>query len=283
MVVLRDGADEASAAELLERTGWADRAERDHYVLLLPNPVSGWGPDEDAFSIHWLTTATQQYLLGCKVHRTSVYLAGFGRAASLAARMALRHGGLLAGVYLEGPLSLKKAPHRCRPGWWTAPPGWSAPWAGLRVRQASPFRSFRKPEQSLCTDAWDALFLGAAAVATGDDGTVTRKYTEQEMGLTCFENQTFLGDNGGMAHTWYEFAPAKPSRAAASHCCLHCMVAAHRPNIVPNRTAGTSWVPNTDFMWSIPIAAPMPFGTRAATTPPQRRRVPAAAVSLPAG
>lgn len=31
------------------------------------------------------------------------------------------------------------------------------------------------------------------------------------MGLTCFENQTFLGDNGGMAHTWYEFAPQNPA------------------------------------------------------------------------
>lgn len=211
VVVLRDGADEASAAELLERTGWADRAERDHYVLLLPNPVSGWGPDEDAFSIHWLTTATQQYLLGCKVHRTSVYLAGFGRAASLAARMALRHGGLLAGVYLEGAAFSEESAAPV-PAWLVDCDPRLERAMGRAARAAGfPFRSFRKPEQSLCTDAWDALFLGLRRWPTGGDGTVTRKYTEQEMGLTCFENQTFLGDNGGMAHTWYEFAPQNPA------------------------------------------------------------------------
>lgn len=41
IVVLRETGGEASAVRLLEKTGWAERAERDHYAILLPEPAPG--------------------------------------------------------------------------------------------------------------------------------------------------------------------------------------------------------------------------------------------------
>lgn len=223
IVLLRDRAGKASAAHILEQTGWAELAERDHYVIVLPEPApAGWnvtgdpsGPDDDAFSVHWLTTAVQQYLLGCKVHRTSLYLAGFGKASTLAARMAVRHGSLLAGVYLEGAEGEydTAAP---APAWLAGCSSSLEHAIGRAARQVGfPFRRFAAQEgQSLTAlrrAAWNELFLGLRRWPTGGNGTVTHKSTEAEMGLECHLNKTVPGSQDPHAHTWYEFSPQNPS------------------------------------------------------------------------
>lgn len=223
IVVMRDGGDEDSARQLLERTGWAECAERDHYVVLLPNPApGGWnlpdaqdGPDDIAFARHWVTTATQQYLLGCKAHRTSIYLAGFGRAASLAAGMVRRYGALLAGVYLENaamPMPESASSFAPAPAWLVDCDEKLEQSIGDAAKKAGfGYRCFHDPKQPLYRQAWDALFLGLRRWPTGGNGTVTHKSAPEEMGLTTFEHETFLGDNGELPHTWYEFAPFNPT------------------------------------------------------------------------
>lgn len=224
IVLLRDAGGKESAERILAETGWAELAERDHYVILLPEPApTGWnlagnpsGPDDDAFSAHWLTTAVQQYLLGCKVHRTSLYLAGFGRAAALAARMAVRQGGLLAGVYLEGAEGAYAAPAAPAPAWLVGCSASLQQTLGQAARRAGfPFRCFAaqagQPLAALRRAAWDALFLGLRRWPTGGNGTVTHKSTEAEMGLECHLSEPVPGSADQRPHTWYEFAPQNPS------------------------------------------------------------------------
>lgn len=234
IIVLRETGGEASAIRLLEETCWAERAERDHYVILLPEPApGGWNltgqpdaPDDDAFALQWLTTGTQQYLLGCKVHRTSVYLAGFGAAAGLAARIALQHGKFLAGLYLENAGAAPDSENEAEDPNLTVKspvPAWLVNCCnpletalGSAARKASfPFRCFARqsehPLAALRGAAWDTLFLGLRRWPTGGDGTVTHKSTEAEMGLECHLDEPVPGSADRTPHTWYEYAPENPA------------------------------------------------------------------------
>lgn len=225
VVLMRDGNDEASARHILAKTGWAELAERDGYVILLPNSVpGGWNvsgesssPDDLAFAIHWLTTGIQQYLLGCKVHRTSVYLAGFGHAATFAAMVAAQHSSLLASVYLDGAKlpSEMAEPSAPVPAWLLNCDSELEAVFGPPARTAGfPFRCFQADDDPqshiLHRKAWDYLFLGLRRWPTGGYGNIVHKSTDVQMGLESYIDKTFLGDNGGIAHTWYEYAPENP-------------------------------------------------------------------------
>ena len=152
------------------------------------------------------------YLIGCKVHRTSRYLAGFGeKAATLAAGIAKAHAELLAGLYLEGAKYPTEAPE----GTDCPIPVWAS---GCDEALMDVFRqrallahticrTFSAADQEIYEKAWDSLFFGLRRMATGINGSLVHKDSVEEMGLEMHYNETFLGDNGGMAHEWYEYAP----------------------------------------------------------------------------
>ena len=220
ILVLREDAEEASAIELLERTGWAERAERDHYLILLPDPApTGWnttsdpdGPDDVDYLTKLLQSGPPQFLIGCKVHRTSRYLAGFGaKAASLAAAVAGTHGELLAGLFAEGACRIETG-KACSgapvPAWLVGcEPALVQGFEDAALAGETVCRSFAQADRRTYESAWDQLFFGIRRMATGGFGSLVHKKTETEMGLIPHLNDRSLDDGTGLAHDWYEAVP----------------------------------------------------------------------------
>ena len=220
ILVLREDAGEASATELLERTGWAERAERDHYVILLPDPApTGWntendpeGPDDLDYLTKLLQSGPPQFLIGCKVHRTSRYLAGFGEtAATMAACVARTHGELLAGLFAEGAKRMpvgKDASGAPVPAWLVnCEAALAQSLEDAAISGETLCRSFDKADRQNYESAWDQVFFGMRRMATGGFGSLVHKKTEVEMGLIAHLNDRSLDDGTGLAHDWYEAVP----------------------------------------------------------------------------
>lgn len=220
ILVLREDAEEASAAELLDRTGWAERAERDHYVILLPDPApTGWNPENDPEGpddLDYLTKLLQsgppQYLIGCKVHRTSRYLAGFGKkAGTIAALVGRTHGELLAGLFAEDaglmPVGTD-ASGAPVPAWLVnCTPELVQSLEDAALAGETLCRSFDGADRQNYESAWDEVFFGIRRMATGGFGSLVHKKTEEEMGLIPHLSDRSLDDGTGLAHDWYEALP----------------------------------------------------------------------------
>ena len=223
--ILREDDGCASAEDLLEKTGWAEKAERDHYLILLIDPARdengscSWNTEADparqddyGYLTGLLQSGPPQYLIGCKVHRTSRYLAGFGKnAATLAAGLAKAHAELLAGVYLEEAQEPEAAPD----GTDCPVPVWASNcdeaivdvFRERALKAHTVCRTFSTADREIYENAWDTLFFGMRRMATGIFGSLVHKDSVEEMGLKMHYEDSSLGDNGGMAHEWYEYVP----------------------------------------------------------------------------
>ena len=216
--LIREGSSFESAVELLEKTGWAERAERNQYAIILPNPTeAGWnvkndaeGPDDYAFLHTVLTDGSTQFLLKGKVHRTSKYMAGFGFGAAMAVGVCMLHGEMIAGLFAQDaqiPAVSSNNPVPV-PAWLVnpSPQVWRY-FRDLDISSEFPCQQFSQGGRALWEKAWDEIFLGLRRWPVQGTGIVTHKSSAEEMGLEAHLDSS-LGDNNGLFHEWYEFVPS---------------------------------------------------------------------------
>jgi len=238
LMVLRDTADEESAQNLLTSLGLDRLAEQEHFLLLFPNPsVSGWNCSEDPSADNDMDFLVRCFgiLRACKsgiggFNGMIFYIAASERASALLMTMAAKRPinvpAMMIGKFPEGysipsdALSVETAafvmgnPEAA--GYLMAANGGDTE----PSEEADGVRTYYGKNRNvrlLCSDAgltceavhiaWDRLFSESRRWQNDTYGTYQHRTKFTERGFTPHVNDTSLGDNGGIAHTWFEYIP----------------------------------------------------------------------------
>lgn len=252
LTILRDAADEASVDRLLWEQGLAQFADEKQLILVFPNPLQAhWDFARDADAVLEMqdSMTTEQALEPAEKSRAipplekmlsswhpmndTRYLAGFGSGASLALTLAACRPQTVAAVLALGGALPRPAPEPFTgapvPAWLcgadedtlsyflranaAAPVGegaWACPYNPVQRVVSRPAAAF---SAALLGTVWAELFAHTRRTNAGPYGSVEPRSDLQAYQPEIFVEDTRLGDQNGLPHTWFTFVP----QAVRSH------------------------------------------------------------------
>lgn len=236
LMVLRDSPDEASAQALLDDLGLAEIAEREHFLILFPNPAEGgWNYDCDPARDN-----DGEFLIRCfgalRASKIGVngfngmiyYLATTPAASSLVMTMAaskpINVPAMLLGSFAPG-YEIPKTAVNVEVAAWVL----NNPEAAAYIRSANGvsteevrgdmvltygsnpnvrlFTGTGKLDKEMMSAAWDQLFSLSRRWQNDTHGTYQKRTFFTARGFTPHVKDSSLGVNDGFPHTWYEYIP----------------------------------------------------------------------------
>ncbi len=237
VTVLRDSADADHLEQLLQDEAFCSLADRQRMILLFPNPVGdSWDADPfgaDAAAVNELIRLFN-YQPDFRDHgiyhnmHNARYIVGVGTGASLAQTLAACYPVNVAGIAAVGgslhPQVAARAAHApVSAVLWNAEPAAADFFKSINAvdclegdcwKNAVNGAQFVKlPAQApqslaqLLTAGWKELFSQVCRPNTTENGVMDFRYVRDDYTFVVHENDTSLGDNGGLSHTWFEYVP----------------------------------------------------------------------------
>jgi poly(hydroxyalkanoate) depolymerase family esterase len=242
VMVLRDGLDEQSAADLMKAYRLDDLAEKKHFILVFPNMgVEGWNYASDPNR-----EDDVDYLIRCfaalpvsKGHVAGFngmifYIAASKAASAMLMTLAMRSPIDAAGVMISGfpenygiPSDVPgfpQAAYICGDNTLAEDYFMQANavaeadrtelgHVSVYTNPVNPnVRHMHSPHEISAEEiafAWDALFSETRRWRNDTYGTYQERTNFTDRGFIAHVNDTCLGVNNGFAHTWYEYVPPK--------------------------------------------------------------------------
>lgn len=235
LMVLRDGSDEASAREIMERFHLDSLSEEKHFLLLFPNPLEGgWNYAEDPERENDMDYLIRSFAvlrtaeLGVNGFNGMVFYIAGSRAASamlmtMAARRPINVPAMMISDFPKEYHIPADALHIETAAWTNNPE------ADRYLREANGVSRTeqvgdveiaygRNPNVRLLTSeeeidaqsirtAWEHLFSETRRWQNDTYGTYQARTNFTQRGFTAHVGDTSLGVNNGFAHTWYEYVP----------------------------------------------------------------------------
>ncbi len=239
ITVLREGADEASALEIIKTGALQKLIDEQQIIMLFPNPVvSGWNYEldgnlpDDAKFISALNESlnsgfyTEKFRAIHDVH----YLLGFGSGASMVNTLAAAYpspllaaavctvGGKMAEAALKNaanspvPSLIIDGDSRAIDYYKSANGAEPTQVKNLYACRHNPLQKVmvsesKRMDDELCGIMWEEFFKKIRRTNTSPFGDVDRRIIPEECGFIRHVGDTGLGDNGGISHDWLEHVP----------------------------------------------------------------------------
>ena len=242
VMFLRDGADEASAEAAMKEYGLDALAEKEHFVLVFPNPREGGWNEKDAAAREDDMDYLSRCFMALPRGRGKVggfigmifYIGGSPAASALLLTMSARRPLHVAGILLselpaaydipQDGLNAPQVAYLCAGAARAA--GYLEKVNGVTGADAQPLEHaalYTSPvnpnvrhivsEQPFdaheVARAWDVLFCKARRWSNDTCGTYQKRTDFAARGFVAHVNDPSLGVNGGFAHTWYEYVPPR--------------------------------------------------------------------------
>ena len=241
VMVLRDSSDEASARTVMEQFALDALAEEKHFVLLFPNPrPAGWnytadpgGEDDISYLIRCFGCLRKSPLGVNGFNGMTFYIAASPSASAMLMTMAalrpLNMPAMMIGPFLGGYALPADALGQPAAAWVCGNPAAAdylkkaddvpetaaAPARGhwLYTGRTNPNVRLALSAETVSAGeiraAWEELFSETRRWQNDIHGTYQCRTNFTRRGFVPHVGDTVLGDNGGFAHTWYEYVPPK--------------------------------------------------------------------------
>ena len=238
VTILRECSDAAPLEALLQDEEFVKMADFRRMVLLFPNPVNGcWDADPQGKDFADVNELIRLFNYQPDFHDYGIYhnmhnaryLAGVGTGASLAFSIAACTPVNVAGVAAVGGSLHPMVQHLTKDApvsavMWNAGPDAVDFFQVLnrvnggeethRYNKTNPAQFVKQPEgdvpasmAALITAGWDNLFSQVCRPNTTEYGVMDFRLVRDDYKFIIHEDDTMLGDNNGMAHTWFEYVP----------------------------------------------------------------------------
>lgn len=237
LMVLRDGRDRASAAELMDQLGLAELAEEEHFLLIFPNPAEkGWNylrdpkMDSDMDYLNRCFGALRGGKCGVNGFNGMIFYVAATPAASalmmeMAAEKPLNVPAMMIGPLPEDyslPNELKAEIAACVCGCSEAAAllksangvthkaveGDTVIFSGTNP-QVRFLETAKSVDRQTVRIAWDLLFSQTRRWQNDTYGTYQARIPFTQLGFTAHVRDRSLGCNGGLEQTWYEYVPLR--------------------------------------------------------------------------
>lgn len=238
VTILRESSSPEPLEALLQDETFCQMADYRRLVLLFPNPLDGrWDADpmgrdladvnEMLRLFHYMPDFRDNGIYH-NMHNAR-YLAGIGTGASLAQSIAACTPVNVAGILSVGGSLHPAVPCHTKDASVSAVL-WNADETSadffrllnrvnacegdLHYNKTNPAQFVRLPEgnapdslAALLTTGWDVLFSRVCRPNTTEYGVMDFRLVRDEYKFIIHEDDTTLGDNNGLAHTWFEYVP----------------------------------------------------------------------------
>ncbi len=229
LFVLRDENTRSSAEEVMRRLGLDELAEKEHFLLLFPNPEKdGWNTRTDPdYLVRCFTQLRESSLQVGGFNGMLYYLAVSPKASSFLADLIALHPGTVAGAVLgdlpenytlpKGALGVEAAAW-CQPGVMAgylkkanAVQKEEVTDAGILYTGRNPsvklLVSEEKLDKALFQRIWKELLWGSRRWQNDTYGSYHPRTEFTARGFTAHVQETCLNLKDGIGRTWYEYIP----------------------------------------------------------------------------
>ncbi len=235
LMVLRNESTKESAEALMKELKLDQLAEERHFILLFPNPAdTGWNyaqdperDDDAAFLVRCFAALPRSKGKVAGFNGMIFYIGASPEASAMISTLAvtspLDAAAIMIGAYPKNYV-LPKDKGAEQTAWVyednPTAENWlrkvNAPLAeeGSHYwKQTNPHVQFYLSHSGLnadtVKDAWEKMFSETRRWRNDTFGIYQRRINFTEKGFTAHVNDTSLGDNNGMPHTWYEYIPER--------------------------------------------------------------------------